>query len=102
MEREHWSEIGYHPHISEYVNPLCVNPTKWSNTLKQFVAKSPTNCLTVLDHFVGLALEKLKFSTAATSGVFIVNFEHNAHNILYINIAFITECLFTSKGLLPE
>ena len=36
-------------------NPLSANPTKWSNTLKQFVGKSATNCLSVFDHFVGLA-----------------------------------------------
>ena len=38
-------------------NPLSANFTKWSNTLKQFVAKLPTNCLSVFDHFVGLALK---------------------------------------------
>ena len=42
-------------------NPLSVNPTKWSNTLKQFVGNLPTNCLSVFDHFVGLALKVLKF-----------------------------------------
>ena len=41
------------------LNPLSVNPTKWSNTLKQFVGKLPTNCLSVFDHFVGLALKGL-------------------------------------------
>ena len=30
-------------------------PTKWSNTLRQF--EQPTNCLSVFDHFVGLALK---------------------------------------------
>ena len=34
------------------LNPLSNNPTKWSNTLKQFVANFPTNCLSVFDHFV--------------------------------------------------
>ena len=38
-------------------NPLSANPTKWSNTLKQCVANLPTNCLSVFDHFVGLALK---------------------------------------------
>ena len=42
------------------VNPLSANPTKWSNTLKQFVGKLPTNCLSVFDHFVKLALNGLK------------------------------------------
>ena len=42
-----------------YTNPLSANFTKWSNTLKQFVGKLLTNCLTVFDHFVGLALKGL-------------------------------------------
>ena len=42
------------------LNPLNANITKWSNTLKQFVGKVPTSCLSVLDHFVGLALKGLK------------------------------------------
>ena len=33
-------------------NPLSANPTKWPNTVKQFVGKMPTNCLSVFDHFV--------------------------------------------------
>ena len=32
---------------------------KWSNTLQQFVANLPTNCLSVSDHLVGLALKGL-------------------------------------------
>ena len=36
-----------------HLNPLSANPTKWSNTLKQFV-------LSVFDHFVKLALKGLK------------------------------------------
>ena len=40
-------------------NSLSANPTKWSNTLKQFVGKLPTNCLSVFDHFVNLALKGL-------------------------------------------
>ena len=43
------------------VNTLGANPTKWSNTLKQFVGNLPTNCLSVFDHFVGLALKGLSF-----------------------------------------
>ena len=42
------------------INSLNANFTKWSNTLKQFVGNLPTNCLSVLDHFVGLALKGLK------------------------------------------
>ena len=40
-------------------NPLSANPTKWSNTLKQFVGNWQTNCLSVFDHFVILALKRL-------------------------------------------
>ena len=39
------------------LNPLSANPTKWSNTLKQFIGSWPTNCLSVFDHFVGLSLK---------------------------------------------
>ena len=42
------------------LNPLSANPTKWSSTLKQFVGNMPMNCLSVFDHFVGLALKGLK------------------------------------------
>ena len=41
------------------INPFSANPTKWSNALKQFVGKLPTNCLSVFDQFVGLALKGL-------------------------------------------
>ena len=37
-----------------FLNPF--NPTKWSNTLKQFVAKAD-HLFSVFDHFVGLALK---------------------------------------------
>ena len=43
-----------------YFNPLSANPTKWSNTLKQFVGKLSTNWLSVFEHFVKLALKGLK------------------------------------------
>ena len=43
-----------------FVNPLSANPKKWSNTLKQFVGNLPTNCLSVFDHFMNLALKGLK------------------------------------------
>ena len=42
------------------LNPLNTNPTKWSNTLKQFVGKLPTSYLSVFDHFVFLAYKGLK------------------------------------------
>ena len=42
------------------VNPLSAKLIKWSNTLKQIVGKLPTICLSVFDHFSGLALKGLK------------------------------------------
>ena len=42
-----------------HLNPLSANFTKWSNKLNQFIDKLPTNCLSVFDHFVGLALKGL-------------------------------------------
>ena len=38
------------------LNPLSLSPKKQSNTLKEFFGKLPTNCLSVFDHFSGLAL----------------------------------------------
>ena len=40
-------------------NPLSANSTKWSNILKQFVRKLPTNCFSVFDDFVGWILDFL-------------------------------------------
>ena len=42
------------------VNPLSAKFIKWSNTLKQIVGKLPTICLSVFDHFSGLALKGLR------------------------------------------
>ena len=41
------------------LNPLSANITKWSDILKQFVGKLLTNCLSVFDNFVWLALKGL-------------------------------------------
>ena len=43
----------------QHLNPLSANAKKWSNTLEQFVGKLPANCLSVVDHFVGLVLKAL-------------------------------------------
>ena len=42
------------------IKPLSANFTKWSYTLKQFARNLPTNCLSVFDHFMGLAHKGLK------------------------------------------
>ena len=43
--------------VTSKINPLSANPTKWSKTLKQIISKLLINCLSVFDHFVGLALK---------------------------------------------
>ena len=45
--------------LNRVLNPLSTSFTKWSNTLKQFVGKLPPNCMSVVDHFVGLPLKGL-------------------------------------------
>ena len=45
---------------SNFLNPLSANPTKRSNTLKQFVGNLPTNCFSVSDHFAKLVLKWLR------------------------------------------
>ena len=47
--------------LNDLLNPLSPNFPKWSKTLKQLVSNMPTNCLSVFDHFVGLALKELIF-----------------------------------------
>ena len=42
------------------LHPLSATPTKWPNTLKQFVGKSLMHYLSVFDHFVKLALNVLR------------------------------------------
>ena len=41
------------------IDPLSANPTKWSNTLKQFVGKLPRNCLSVFDHFCEIGAKRV-------------------------------------------
>ena len=51
------------------INYLNANLTKWSNTLKQFVACQPKNCLSVFDNILGLALKELKDPTEPKKNV---------------------------------
>ena len=48
---------GSPPNFTSNVNPLSANPTKWSNTLNQFRRQQPTNCFSVLNHLLGLAVD---------------------------------------------
>ena len=60
-------------------NPLSASISKWSNTLKQFVGKLPTNCLSVFVHFVGLVLKGLNIKSS--KGKFILKmFRHVLHS----------------------
>ena len=65
--------FSIYEHIQRYLqifftfNSLSANPTKWSNTLKQFVGNFPTNCLSVVDDFVILALKGLNKSKRINS-----------------------------------
>ena len=52
------------------LNPLSANLTKASNTLKQIVGSLPKNCLSVFDHFVGLALKGLVTIYVGTNNLF--------------------------------
>ena len=62
-------------HIKSYltcINPLSANPTKWSNTLKQFVGNFPGNCLSVFNHFVGSALKGLTIFSKFSKGKWFI------------------------------
>ena len=66
-------------------NPLYANPTKWSNTLKQFVAKMPANCLSVFDYFVIFAFKGLtttKTAKASQRSLTLLNLPQVKHVIL--------------------
>ena len=52
------------PSLKQELNPLSANPTKCSNTIKQFAGNLPTNYLSVFGHFVGLALKGLMSTLA--------------------------------------
>ena len=59
--------------------PLSANFTKRSNTLKQFIGKLPTNCLSVFDHFVKLALKG--YGLHEKSQIFSICIVQNAFDI---------------------
>ena len=46
--------------LYQILKPLSAKFIKWSNTLKQIVGRLPTICLSVFDHFSGLAFKGLK------------------------------------------
>ena len=56
-----------------YLDPLSAHPTKWSNTLIQFVGNLPTKFLSVFEHFVGLVCKGLRFYSRRTSILIYIN-----------------------------
>ena len=60
-------DCGFQRCAHDPINSLIVYPSKWSNTLKQFLGCQLTNCLSVFDHFVGLALRGLNIYYGAFS-----------------------------------
>ena len=69
------------------LNPLSANFKKWSNTLKQFVGKLPMSCLSVFDHFVGLALKELIYSER------IFLYEETISFLMYLGICVFGESI---------
>ena len=55
--------------LYDLFNPLNAKFIKWSNTLKQIVGKLPTICLSVFDHFSGLALKGLTLKMSLKRGM---------------------------------
>ena len=81
------------------INPLSGNLAKWSNTLKQFVSKLPTNYLSVFDHFVGLALKGLTSFSFRENFAYVLNgwslipryFSSKMRDTLLLNISRISQ-----------
>ena len=61
-------------------NPLSANPTKWSNTLKQFICKLQTNCLSVFEQIGGFIFTKSHVFLEFKVWVSIDYFEMHIHN----------------------
>ena len=83
--------------IKSFINPLSANPTKLSNTLKQFVGKLATNSLSVFDHFVKLALKGLNNKSKGSN-----NLLRHSHWFFFIlggcHIKYVQSIYFDHKG----
>ena len=66
------------------INPLNANHTKWSNTIKKFVDKLPTKCLSMFYHFVELALKGLNLP-GTTEELHLDGRSNNTHDLLFLN-----------------
>ena len=65
------------------LNTLSVNPTKWSNRLKQFIGELPKSCLSVFDHFVELALKELTIFSKKSP---LQTFERAQNTAVYMTV----------------
>ena len=65
------------------LNTLSVNPTKWSNRLKQFIGELPKSCLSVFDHFVELALKELTIFSKKSP---LETFERAQNTAVYMTV----------------
>ena len=64
----HWEEsllLPFFMNFIQLINPLSANPTKWSNTFKQFVS-CWRRIAWVFDCFVGLTLKRITISVFST------------------------------------
>ena len=87
-------------YVRECPNPLTVNRTKWSSTVKQFVGNLSTNCLSVFDHCVKLALKGLRLKLETQRGQYcsMLPLDTLARSCLYY--CFQVLVLFLNKYLL--
>ena len=79
------------------LNPVSANPTKWSNTLKHFVGNLPTNCLSVFDHFVRLALKGLR-KYCAFNNLFFASFYPVVNSFInFLSLGWILTLIFSTN-----
>ena len=75
--------IHNYPSTSILFNPLSASLKKWSNTIKQFVSNLPMNCLSLFDHYVGLALK----------GLGMCNYFGNNKHLKVTYLCLVLECI---------
>ena len=81
------------------INRLSANITKWSNTLKNFVGKLPRSCLSMFEHFVGLALKGLNIEHYFLT-LFYSNSPNTKGNVHSISYNVLQQCSEPMFGIL--
>ena len=74
------------------LKPLSAIFTKRSNTFKQFVGKVPTYCLSVFDHFEGLALKGLNYISPVSQSFLVLNLENCRQNSFKFTETYFEPC----------